>query len=108
LSKIAKRTSRCCRQLTATLEPGFDNRADAEPAVALQLCWLKTEYGDLMNKGNPARYLAALPDLSKMRRSRGRICMSNYNARLSNFTYPDPDWIDMGQCRRRMMRANGL
>ena len=65
MSEIAQRTEETRLRLAAGLEPTFGNREDAELAASMLVSWVQGEHGDLINRGDRARYLAALEKLPK-------------------------------------------
>jgi len=71
--------------LIAELEPTFGNRADAELAASLLVCWLKTECGEPISRDDRERYLAGLVGLPKNAPLPRALYVSTYDA-------VDPRW----------------
>ena len=80
MPEIAKRTNERRRELAAELEATFGNRADAEIAAALLVCWLKAECGEPISRDDRERYLAGLVELPKNAPLPRALYVSTYDA----------------------------
>ena len=71
--------------MAAELEPIFGNRADAELAALMLVCWLKAECGEPISRDDRERYLAGLVELPKNAPLPRALYVSTYDA-------VDPRW----------------